>query len=152
MYLTSVYVFGKHSSYLIKYLFEMASVFIDNIRRCGNDTENSLECLKHFYCLTKTQHFTMFLFIIPCSDWMAVTSQREAVKLCPQFSVPSPLVWERWTWVTTTCRIQEWRDFLLNWRIHAVSLKLSGQDSLFYPIISSKKYSCTIGAGLDQTW
>ena len=62
------------------------------------------------------------------SDWVAVICQREAVKLCPQFSAPSPLVWESWTWVTTTCRIQEWSICLLDWRVHTVNWRLSGQD------------------------
>ena len=77
-----------------------------------------------------------------------VWSQRKAVLLWSQLWTPTPPIWESWTWVTTTCRIQEWSDFLLNWRVHTVSLKLSGQDSLFYFIISS---NCTIGAGLNQT-
>ena len=63
------------------------------------------------------------------SGWAVVTSQREAVKLCPQFSAPSPPVWESWTWVTTTCRIQEWSCCLLDWRVVIVNWKLSGQDT-----------------------
>lgn len=60
------------------------------------------------------------------SGWVAVTSQREAVELCLQFSAPSPLVWEIWTWVTTTCRIQEWNYCVMDWTLHTVHWKLSG--------------------------
>ena len=67
---------------------------------------------------------------------MAVICQREAVKLFPQFSAPSPLVWESWTWVTTTCRIQEWSSCLLDWRVHTVNWRLSGQNK-------KKKKTCT---------
>ena len=63
---------------------------------------------------------------------MAVTSQREAVKLCPQFSAPSPLVWERWTWQTTSCMIQECGCCLLDWGVHTVHWKLSGWCSAIW--------------------
>ena len=59
--------------------------------------------------------------------WVAVICQREVVKLCPQFSAPSPLVWESWTWVTTNSRIQEGSWSLLDWRVHTAHWRLSGQ-------------------------
>ena len=62
---------------------------------------------------------------------MAVICQRDAVKLWPQFSAPSPLVWESWTWVPMICRIQEWSCSLLDWGVHTVDWRLSGQlDSM----------------------
>ena len=78
--------------------------------------------------LISTQILFVFLFIIISPDWLTVTSQRETVQLCPQFSAPSPLVWEIWTWVTTTCGIQEWSSFLLDWRVQTVHWKRSGQN------------------------
>ena len=62
-----------------------------------------------------------------CEGWIAVSCQRDAVKLWPQFSAPTPLVWESWTWVPMICRIQEWSGSLLDWRVHTVDWKLSGQ-------------------------
>ena len=59
--------------------------------------------------------------------WVSVTSQREAVQLCPQFSALSPLVWESWIKVTTTCRIQEWSYCLLDWKVHNGDWRLWGQ-------------------------
>ena len=64
------------------------------------------------------------------SGWVAVICQREAVKLCPQSSAPSPPVWQSWTWITTTCRIQEWSCSLLDWRVQVVDWRPSGQNSL----------------------
>jgi hypothetical protein len=66
------------------------------------------------------------LFIV-YKGWIAVICQRDAVKLWPQFSAPTPLVWESWTWVPMICRIQEWSCSLLNWGVHTVHWKLSGQ-------------------------
>ena len=51
------------------------------------------------------------------------------MKLCPQFSAWSPLVWESSTWVTTTCRIQEWSCCVQDLRVHTVRWKLSGRGS-----------------------
>ena len=62
-------------------------------------------------------------------DWVAGTSQRSAVKLCHQFSAPSRVVWESWTWVTTTCGIEEWCCYLQECRVHIVDWKHSGQGS-----------------------
>ena len=59
----------------------------------------------------------VFIIHFP-SGWVAVICQREAVKLCLQFLAPSPLVWESWTWVTTTCRIQEWSCCHQDWRVY----------------------------------
>ena len=67
-----------------------------------------------------------------CAGWMAVICQRDAVKLWPQFSAPTPLVWESWTWVPMICRIQEWSCSLLDWGVHTVHWKLSGQ---FYSMV-----------------
>ena len=64
--------------------------------------------------------------------WMAVICQRDAVKLWPQFSALTPLVWESWTWVTMICRIQEWSSSLLDCGVHTVHWKLSGQFNFFY--------------------
>lgn len=54
------------------------------------------------------------------------------MKLCPRFLAPGPLVWESWTWLTTTCTIQAWSFCLAQWRLHNVDLKLSGQDSKMF--------------------
>ena len=98
----------------------------------------------HMYCWFKPEHrdyilsksrfistqiLFVFLSIIVSSDWLTVSSQRQVLKLCPQFSAASPLIWESWTWVTTTCRTQEWSSFLLDWKVHTLPWKLSGQDS-----------------------
>jgi len=72
---------------------------------------------------------------------VAVTSQREAVQLCPQLSAPSPSVWQNWTWVTTTCRIQEWSSCLLDWRVQTVNWKLSGRD--LHAVLCQRRYSGT---------
>ena len=67
--------------------------------------------------------------MIISSAWTAVTSQREAVELCPQSSAPSPLVWDTWTWVTTrTCRTLEWSCCVVDCRVHTVDWRLSGED------------------------
>ena len=58
---------------------------------------------------------------------MAVICQRDAVKIWPQFSAPTLLVWESWTWAPMICRIQEWSCSLLDWGVHTVHWKLSGQ-------------------------
>ena len=61
--------------------------------------------------------------------WMAVSCQRDAVKLWPQFSAPPPLVWESWTWVPMTCRIQEWSVSLLTGESHCTLETLRSVDS-----------------------
>lgn len=72
--------------------------------------------------------YFLFVFITNSSSgWVFVTSLRKVVKLCPHFWAPSPPVWESWTWATTTCRTQEWSCSLLDWRVHNVAWKLSGQ-------------------------
>ena len=58
---------------------------------------------------------------------MAVICQRDAVKVWPQFSAPTPLVWESWTWVPMICRIQEWSCSLMDWGVQTVHWKHSGQ-------------------------
>ena len=73
---------------------------------------------------------------------MAVTSQRKAVRLSPQFSAPSLPVWESWNWATTTCRMWEWSCLLLDWRVLTADWKYLGQ--IMYCIHCSKTSSSVI--------
>ena len=65
---------------------------------------------------------------------MAAGCRRSAVSLWPQPWSPTAPIWESWTWVTTTCRIQEWSCcvILIFCRVHTVDWRLWGQftDSL----------------------
>lgn len=88
------------------------------------------------------------------SVWVLVICRREAVKLCPQSSAPIPLVWESWTWVTTTCRTQEWSCWLLEWRVHTVNWRLSGQAAtriVPYQSMKSQNYKllCAVCCGIS---
>ncbi len=78
---------------------------------------------------TKLKQENIFTYYI--LGWVKLGLQRNAVRSCHQFSASSPLIWESWTWVTTTCRIQGWSFSLRDWRVHTVHWKFSGQDSSF---------------------
>ena len=83
-----------------------------------------MESLKAFSCF---DHSSWHVLFIVCKGSMAVICQRDAVKLWPQFSAPTPVIWESWTWVPMICRIQEWSCSLLDWGVHTVHWKFSGQ-------------------------
>ncbi len=40
----------------------------------------------------------------------------QSCEVCHRFYNPQTPVWESWTWVTMTCRIQEWSCSLMDWR------------------------------------
>ncbi len=53
-------------------------------------------------------------------DSLSVISRVSLVKVCLHVSIVK-LIWESWTWVTMTCRIQEWSFYLMDWRVHTVN-------------------------------
>ena len=61
------------------------------------------------------------------SDWRNAGCQRLAVLLWPQLWSPTPPIWESWSWVETSCRIQEWSFSVLDWRVQPVYWRLWGQ-------------------------
>ena len=61
------------------------------------------------------------------SDWWAAVCQRSAVLLWPQLWSPTPPIWESWTWVTTTWRIQEWSCCVIFYRVQTADWRLWGQ-------------------------
>ncbi len=67
-----------------------------------------------------------------CSVCGAAGCQRSAVLLWPQLWSPTPPIWERWSWTTTSCRIQEWSCCVILWRVQTADWRLWGQftDSL----------------------
>ena len=66
-----------------------------------------------------TLSFKLASFILYL-DWSTAVCQRSAVLLWPQLWNPTPPIWESWTWLTTSCRIQEWSFSVLNWRVQNV--------------------------------
>lgn len=93
----------------------------------------SLVVLQDFYVFSNFCFIWLISFVcVFLSDWLTVTSQREAAVPCLQFSTPSPVVWQSWTWVIMTCRILEWNFSLLDWRVRIVHWKLWGQESDFF--------------------
>ena len=64
------------------------------------------------------------------SGWIKLGSQRNVARTCPQSSALSPPVWQIWTWVTPTCRTQEWSCCLLDSGVQTANWRLSGQDTV----------------------
>ena len=67
-------------------------------------------------------------FLMSDEGWTGVTWRRTLVESCLQLSAQT-VTWESWTWVTTTCRIQEWSCSLMYWRVHTVDWRSWGQWS-----------------------
>ena len=74
-------------------------------------------------------HIQIFIFLY--SGWGAADCQRSAVLLWLQLWGQTPLIWENWIWVTTTCRTQEWRSCVVFYRVPPVDWRLWGQWSCF---------------------
>lgn len=58
------------------------------------------------------------------SDWGAAVYQRSAVILWPQLWSPTPPIWNIWTWVWTSWRIQEWSLCLILWKVQTINWRL----------------------------
>lgn len=109
---------------------------ISLLKKNSSVSLNSVEILVNVVAPRDTMNILKHKCFMSClsyffSDWVAVTCHTEAVKHCPQWWVSSPLVWESWTLVTTTYRVQDWSSCLLQWRAHSVHWEFSGQDSVF---------------------
>lgn len=77
--------------------------------------------IRNYLIWQQSFYFVYFL------GWTSLISQRQAVKLFSQASVLSPLDSESWTWVWTTCMNQGWGFCQLQWTVHSVHWKQSGQ-------------------------
>ena len=66
-------------------------------------------------------------YFILYSDCGIAVHQRSAVILWPQLWSQTPPIWESWTWVTTTYRIQEWSCCVIFCRVQTVDWRLWGQ-------------------------
>lgn len=85
---------------------------------------NRLLNTEGFQAGTLSSKVTSFILY---SDWVAAVCQRSAVLLWPQLWSPTPPIWESWSWVETSCRIQEWSCCVVFWRVHTVDWRLWGQ-------------------------
>ena len=88
--------------------------------------------LKALYKLFLTSTISIkFVIIIIYPGWRAAVCQRSAVLLWLQLWGQTPLIWENWIWVTTTCRTQEWRSCVVFYRVQPVDWRLWGQFTDF---------------------
>ena len=85
-----------------------------------------------FQAGTLSSKLTSFILY---SDWGTAGCQRSAVILWPQLWSPTPPIWESWTWVETTCSIQEWNFSVLNWRVQNVDWRLWSQTPFFPSVL-----------------
>lgn len=61
------------------------------------------------------------------SAWRTAISLRDVVVPWPQLSAQSAVVWESWTWVATSWRIQGWNCSVLDWGVLTVKWRHSGK-------------------------
>ena len=89
-------------------------------------------------------------FLSVFTDLSTVDSQRLTVKLWPQLWSPAPPIWQSWTWVATTCRIQEWSCCRLDCRVQTVDWRLWGQFMCFTHVQCSSTKFKSITEGLNS--
>ena len=80
-----------------------------------------------------------FIIVIIYPGWRAAVCQRSAVLLWLQLWGQTPLIWENWIWLETTCRTQQWRSCVVFYRVQPVDWRLWGQftDWLLYLLFNS---------------
>ena len=72
-----------------------------------------------------------FIIVFIYQGWFSAVCQRSAVLLWLQLWGQTPLIWENWIWATTTCRTQQWRSFVVFYRVQPVDWRLWGQFTDF---------------------
>ena len=60
------------------------------------------------------------------SDFKTVNLRRSAVLLWAVLWCPTPPIWESWSYVLTSCRIQEWSCFVIFCQVHTVDWRNCG--------------------------
>ena len=85
-------------------------------------------CVCYFHTWTQ---FNLQLSFILYPGWGAAVCQGSAVLLWLQLWGQTPLIWENWIWVTTSCRTQQWRSCVVFYRVEPVDWRLWGQTSRF---------------------
>ena len=74
-------------------------------------------------------HILIFMFLYPGCG--AAVCQRSAGLLWLQLWGQTPLIWENWIWMRTSCWTQEWRSCVVFYRVKPVDWRLCGQFTDF---------------------
>lgn len=88
------------------------------------------------HSFTEWTHPILTVSLALSPDWTAAGCQSSAAILWG----PTPPVWESWTWVTASCRIQWWCCSLIFFWIHSVNWGLSGQFTYRYSLLFCRRW------------